>query len=227
MAIVKEKLAHLWERDPNDFYVEPNECSRSLFRLETFQGLVWDPACGLGRIVMEARAAGLSAMGSDIIRRSELCEVTSDFLSRSFRPEFSNIVMNPPFSLAEEFVREAIDIVPQGGKVAAILPLVWLSGFSTKRDWLPHSPLKTVYPISPRPSMPPGRVIQAGIRPGNGTKDFSWLVWQKGYSLAPAVVFMNTNEGRKGKKARGGWDESAKQWSENERRRRSASKGYD
>ncbi|MES0008518.1 hypothetical protein NKJ64_25655 [Mesorhizobium sp. M0062] len=211
MAIVKEKLAHLWERDPNDFYVEPYECSRSLFRLEAFEGLIWDPACGLGRIVVEARAAGFVAIGSDIIKRSELCELRSDFLSRSFRPEFSNIVMNPPFGLAEEFVREAIDIVPNGGKVAAILPLVWLSGFSTKRDWLPLSPLKTVYPISPRPSMPPGRVIEAGIRPGNGTKDFSWLVWQKGYSSPPTVVFMNTNEGRKSKKNLGGRSASTKQ----------------
>jgi hypothetical protein len=102
--------------------------------------------------------------------------------------------MNPPFGLAEDFVREAIEIVPRGGKVAVILPLVWVSGFSTKRDWLPNSPLCTLYPISPRPSMPPGRVIEAGEKPGNGTKDFAWLVWQNGYCGEASVRFMNTNE---------------------------------
>lgn len=193
MAPVREKLAHLWERDPFDWYVEPHECSAALFVLEDFVGAIWDPACGMGRIVQQARAAGLKAIGSDIISRNELCAAESDFLDRTFEPEFQNIVMNPPFGQAEDFVREAIEIVPHGGKVAVIVPLVWVSGFSSKRHWLPNSPLRTLYPISPRPSMPPGRVIEAGEKPGNGTKDFAWLVWQSGYCGAASVRFMNTN----------------------------------
>jgi hypothetical protein len=197
MPIVREKQAHLWERDPHDWYVEPYECSAALFMLEKFVGPVWDPACGLGRIVQEAQRAGLPAVGSDIVSRSTFCAATSNFLDPTFLPAFQNIVMNPPFALAEEFVRESLRIIPPYGKVAVILPLVWLSGFSSKRDWLPVSPLKTVYPISPRPSMPPGRVIESGIRPGNGTKDFAWLVWQNGYSDAPSIQFMNTNCARR------------------------------
>lgn len=208
MPAIREKQAHLWERDPLDWYVEPLECSAALFALEHFEGSVWDPACGLGRIVAQARAAGLYAVGSDIVRRSPLCDAESDFLNRSYEPSFHNIVMNPPFSLAEEFVREAIRIVPIGGKVAVILPLVWVSGFSSKRDWLPSSPLRTLYPISPRPSMPPGKVIEAGIKPGNGTKDFAWLVWQNGYSGEASVRFLNTNSAKRAliaetKKSRG------------------------
>lgn len=197
MAIVREKLAHLWERDEHDWYVEPSECSKALFDLEAFEGPVWDPACGIGRIVEQAQAAGLKAVGSDIVRRSPFCLRTSDFLDRSYEPDFRDIVTNPPFRSAEAFVREALAITPNGGKVAVLLPLVWISGFSTKRDWLPKSPLKTVFPISPRPSMPPGRVIEAGIRPGNGTKDFAWLVWEVGYVGTASVRFMNTNLARR------------------------------
>jgi hypothetical protein len=197
MPVIREKDAHIWERDPLDWYVEPPECSAALFQLEEFRGGVWDPACGLGRIVDQALLAGFSAIGTDIVSRSAACVAEVDFLNRNFTPEFSNIVMNPPFGRAEEFVREAIRITPDGGKVAAILPLVWVSGFSSKRDWLPHSPLHTLYPISPRPSMPPGKVIEAGIKPGNGTKDFAWLVWQVGYSGNASVRFMNTNIARK------------------------------
>ncbi|MGN6486990.1 MAG: hypothetical protein ACTHLT_04110 [Devosia sp.] len=193
MPVIREKQAHIWERDPLDWYVEPPECSAALFRMEAFEGLVWDPACGLGRIVEQARVANLEAVGSDVVRRSEYCERKSDFLQRTFEPNFKNIVTNPPFGKAEEFVREAIRITPQGGKVAVILPLVWVSGFSSKRDWLPHSPLRTLYPISPRPSMPPGKVIEAGVKPGNGTKDFAWLVWEVGYTGQASVKFMNTN----------------------------------
>ncbi len=198
MAVIREKQAHLWERDTLDWYVEPPECSAALFQLEEFKGTVWDPACGLGRIVEQARLAGLEAFGSDIVARSPLCDAESDFLDTTFKPAFENIVMNPPFGCAEEFVRKAIEIVPCGGKVAVILPLVWVSGFSKKRDWLPDSPLKTLYPISPRPSMPPGKVIEAGIKPGNGTKDFAWLVWESGYSGEASVRFMNTNYAKEG-----------------------------
>lgn len=197
MPHVREKNAHLWERDEHDWYVEPNECSAALFLLEGFSGVVWDPACGLGRIVEEAHKANLEAFGSDIVSRAQLCSFEADFLNTLPDRAFSNIVMNPPFGLAERFVKRAIEITPKGGKVAALLPLVWVSGFSTKRDWLPASPLKTLFPISPRPSMPPGRVIQSGIRPGNGTKDFAWLVWQVGFSGEAVVRFMNTNIAKK------------------------------
>lgn len=193
MAVKREKQAHLWERDPHDWYVEPHECSTALFMVEDFQGTIWDPACGMGRIVQAARSVGHVAIGSDIVSRSDLCDRTSDFLERSHTPLFRNIVTNPPFGLAELFVREALRILPKGGKLAVILPLVWLSGFSSKRNWLPQSPLKTVYSISPRPSMPPGRVIEAGVRPGNGTKDYAWLVWQKGHTGVASMKFLNTN----------------------------------
>ena len=190
----KPKQAHLWERDPNDWYVEPFECSAALFAMERFEGAIWDPACGSGRIVQEARRAGLQAKGSDLIQRSEFCEVTSDFLAGTPRTKSANIVSNPPFGIAEEFVHRALALVRTNGKVAMLLPLVWMAGFSTKRDWLPSSPLRRVYPISPRPSMPPGAVIEAGVRPGNGTKDFAWFVWQNRYVGAPEIVFMNTSQ---------------------------------
>lgn len=201
MTAIREKQAHLWERDPHDWYVEPYECSASLFIEEDFDGPIWDPACGLGRIVEEARLAGHQAIGTDIVSRSPLCGATSDFLQPTYTPLFRNIVTNPPFGIAEDFVNKALSILPDQGKLAVIVPLVWLSGFSSKRDWLPRSPLKTVYSISPRPSMPPGSVILAGIKPGNGTKDFAWLVWQKGHVGVAAMKFLNTNNAKRGRKS--------------------------
>lgn len=198
MAKLREKQSHLWERDEFDWYVEPRECSLALFRHENFFGKVWDPACGSGRIIEIAKYCGIEAVGSDIVTRSEYCEREIDFLGGvASYPDFLNIVMNPPFKHAEEFVRKAIDIAPASGKIAAILPIVWLAGFSSKRNWLPLSPLRKVFPISPRPSMPPGAVIRAGERPGNGTKDFCWLVWEKGYSGKAEVEFLNTSEARR------------------------------
>ncbi len=192
MAITKIKKSHIWDRDPHDWYVEPHECSLALFDLETFEGPVWDPACGIGRIVESARNAGIEAHGTDLVNRNEYCEQALNFLTNTTTKPFNNIVSNPPFGLAEKFVRRSLEITPNGGKVAMILPMVWLSGFSQKRDWLPSSPLKKYYSISPRPSMPPGAVIKAGVKVGNGTKDFAWFVWKKKYCGKATIGFMNT-----------------------------------
>lgn len=186
-----QKNAHLWARDENDWYVEPFECSVALFQTHQFDGLIWDPACGMGRIVRCARRLGLESVGSDILSRNELTLWEDDFLRGSKRIEHKHIVSNPPFRCAEEFVQHAISITRNGGLVAMILPLVWLSGFSKKRDWLLHSPLKKVLPISPRPSMPPGQVILSGEKPGNGTKDFAWFLWECGYVGSPTIEFLN------------------------------------
>ena len=193
MAISKKKDAHIWERDENDWYVEPVECSRALFAEVPISGTVWDPACGMGRIVSSATSAGLCAYGSDIVYRGPMCDEVKDFLSLRTFPEFNSIVSNPPFGIAEQFVQKSLKIIPKGGYAAFILPIVWMAGFSSKRNWMPSSPLRYVLPISPRPSMPPGAVIQAGVKPGNGTKDFAWFVWQSGYNSAPEVKFLNTN----------------------------------
>lgn len=192
MAITKKKEAHIWKRDQHDWYVEPIECSLALFSIECILGPIWDPACGMGRILWSARQIGLSAIGSDVVARTKSIDFCADFLGEVDEPEFRSIVSNPPFGVAEDFVRLAIDRAPLGGKVAMLLPLVWMAGFSTKRDWLPASPLRRIYPISPRPSMPPGAVIEAGIKPGNGTKDFAWFVWEIGFSGAPEIRFLNT-----------------------------------
>ena len=42
--------------------------------------------------------------------------------------------------------------------------------------------------------MPPGKVIEAGVKAGNGTKDFAWFVWKKGYGGEPEIKFMNTKK---------------------------------
>jgi hypothetical protein len=188
----RAKKAHLWARDPHDWYVEPPECSAALFAVESFRGAIWDPACGLGRIVEQAEKAGLKSFGTDIVSRSDRCDLSVDFLQSHPQIAFSNIVSNPPFILAEKFVEKSLGLVRKNGKVAMLLPLVWMAGFSTKRSWLPASPLRRVYSISPRPSMPPGAVILAGERAGNGTKDFAWFVWEAGYSGKVELAFLNT-----------------------------------
>jgi hypothetical protein len=173
--------AKIWDRHPDDWYVEPSWVSERLFATETFVGEVFDPACGSGRIVRSARAAGLRAWGTDIVARSPECLTVRDFLGPSGMA-FDHIVTNPPFKHAEAFVRLALE--RSRGKVAMLLPSKWMHGDKRSR-WLETTPLRRVLYITPRPSMPPGPVIEAGVNPGGGKEDFAWFIWLRGYDGKP------------------------------------------
>lgn len=58
--------AHRFDRERHEWYVEPHWCSERLFAVEQFEGAVWDPCCGFGRIPLSAVKAGHTAVGTDI-----------------------------------------------------------------------------------------------------------------------------------------------------------------
>lgn len=189
---LRKRDSHLWARHPEDWYVEPEWVSARLFAVENFDGGILDPSCGLGRIVNSARAAGLSALGHDIVQRGGVfIGAPRDFLECT--GNHPNIVANPPFGIAEKFVSKALELAER--KVAMLLPANWVQGAKRSR-WLQSTPLRRVYFIAPRPSMPPGPAIEAGVRPGNGTTDYAWFVWLRGYDGAPEIRWLHRDEAR-------------------------------
>lgn len=195
-ALAIPKNAHLWERHPQDWYVEPAWVDVRLFAVEQFVGGILDPACGLGRIVCAARLAGHHAVGSDLERRTEGFMYALDFLSGDYPyqmlipeagGELENIVSNPPFGVADQFVKLSLERAPR--KVAMLLPTKWANSMA-RGKWLETTPLRRVWFIGPRPSMPPGPAIIAGEKPGNGTVDFSWFVWERGYRGKPELGWL-------------------------------------
>lgn len=209
----RRKNAHLWARDPDDWYVEPPWCSRRLFDLVSFNELgripclspvrpaaktvVLDPSCGMGRIVIAARAAGYDAYGNDLkdrgvwsdCFRGTAVDFFSDFYdnaaTRGWKPHW--IISNPPFKLCAmrpggpppPYVVRALSIATMG--CALLLPLDWLAG-DARSKWLATAGLWKVLVITPRPSMPPGAVIRAGESPGGSTEDFAWFIFRKGHT---------------------------------------------
>lgn len=191
---LRKRESSIWERHPEDWYVEPEWCSRRLFEVEKFDGRVIDPACGCGNIVRSAQAAGLWSRGSDLVRRADeyACAFECDFLSDEWTARVEhhpveNLVSNPPFGVAEKFVEKALTIAT--AKVAMLLPANWVQGLKRSR-WMETTPLRKVLFIAPRPSMPPGPVIEAGISPGNGTTDYAWFIWLRGYDGKPEIGWL-------------------------------------
>jgi hypothetical protein len=187
-TITKPLNARIWEREANEHYVEPEWCSERLFEEEEFDGPIWDPCCGFGRIVISAKKAGLNASGSDLINRGWDSSLTPhDFLSSSLIV-VPNIVCNPPFDIAPQFALHALKLAHR--KVAMIFPTARLNA----AHWLKGTPLARVWLMTPRPSMPPGYTITAGEKPGGGKTDFCWLVWSKG-RIGPADLMWLRRDG--------------------------------
>ena len=190
MNIAAKLNAHLWVRHPDDYYIEPAWCSERLFAVEKFSGWIVDPACGSGRIIASAHAAGLPAYGTDKVKRSDRCDFTQDFLSDNWFPipyRVDNMVSNPPFGVAQKFAETALERARK--KVALLLPTAWVQGNKRSR-WLATTPLRRVLFIAPRPSMPPGPVIEAGIEPGGGTMDYAWFIWHLGFDGKPELGWL-------------------------------------
>ena len=180
-AIARPENSHIWEREQHEHYVEPEWCSKRLFDVEKFEGLIWDPCCGFGRIPLAARAAGYGTLARDIVDRgySEM-GAPQDFLK--FRTAgLYNIVCNPPFDVFQKFALHALD--QDAPKVA----MIWLVRTLPAARWLRQTPLARIHLLTPRPSMPPGHTITAGEKPGGGKQDFCWLVWDKAHT-GPATI---------------------------------------
>lgn len=186
MTALRKIDAHAWEREANEHYVEPAWCSMRLFDEEQF-GAVHDPCCGFGTIVKSAWSHGLSATGSDLVDRGFEQGSVQDFFT--IDRWFDCIVCNPPFDVAPQFAERAIMLAHR--KVAMIFPVARLNA----ARWLNGTPLRRVWLLTPRPSMPPGHVIAAGGKPGGGKTDFCWLVWERGYTGSAELRWLRRDSG--------------------------------
>jgi len=176
--------AHIWARAEHGFYIEPQWVDRRLFEVEQFVGTIADRACGLGRIPESARHAGYRTVGTDIVNRGyKNFDGELDFLSSDNRDD--NHVSNPPFHLCKEFTLHALKLTTR--KVA----LIWLVRRIPAARWLEDTPLARIWMLTPRPSMPPGDYILAGKKPGGGTQDFAWLVFEPGHIGPPEMRWLH------------------------------------
>lgn len=159
-----------YQRDVNDWYVEPAWCVQALAHDIQFKGGIHDPCCGSGTI-----PEVLGGSGSDIIDRGFRYPVQNylqDFML------YDNIVTNPPYRMAQEIIEHALKHVKY--RVAALVQTKFLS--SQKRHGLfMRRDTERIIMFSRRPSMPPGEMLMRhgeSIR-GNGSIDYCWVVWNR------------------------------------------------
>lgn len=173
------------ERADKDYYATEPAATEWLYRLELFNGPILEPSCGEGHISEVLKAHGYEVVSRDLADRG-YGEVT-DFLAPDNTVWDGDIVTNPPYAFAQEFVEKALDIIPTGHKVAMFLKLTFLEGkkraslFNVappRRIWVSRSRLKCA------------KNGDFDNAPGSATA-YAWFVWEKGYSGAPEIHWFN------------------------------------
>lgn len=174
-----------YSRQKDDFYPTPSRAIESLLKVETFDGDIWEPACGDGAISNVLEAAGYRVVSSDLVDRG-YGETGIDFLME-WHPRAPNIITNPPFKLAVPFVRKSLELY--SGKIAMLLKIAFLEGVG-RAELFATSPLARVHVFSQRLAFVPGGTAEARKLDGGGMMAFAWFVWQHGYEGRPTIGWL-------------------------------------
>ena len=160
------------KRMDNDFYSTPEIAVLELLKREKFEGSILECACGTGAIskILE-REINNEIISKDLIDRG-YGEVNKDFLTES--GTYSNVITNPPFNIAKEFVEKALSI--STNKVAFLMRIQFLEG-KKRKELFDKNPPSRVYVFSYRLPYLRGDEEQ----PETSAMCLCWFVWDKSY----------------------------------------------
>lgn len=176
----------LTERETNDYYATEPKALELLLELESFDENVWECACGEGHLAKILEAHGHKVLSTDLIDRGYGLGGI-DFLQCNI-PYNGDIITNPPYKYALEFVEKAIDLIPVGHKVAMFLKLQFLEG-KARRAFFEKSPPTTIYVSSSRLHCAMNGDFDK-YRKSNAVA-YAWFIWEKGNTDAPVVKWFN------------------------------------
>jgi len=153
----------------DDAYATPPQAVWALVKAEPLPTHIWEPAAGDGSIVGVLREAG------HVVRATDIAEGI-DFLMELHAPIGCDcIVTNPPFKLADEFVRHAIQLVP---KVCMLLRFAYLE--SRGRADILDRHLARVHLFANRLPMMHRKEWRG--RRATSMIAFAWFVWLRDYA---------------------------------------------
>lgn len=174
------------ERQKDDYYATKPKAAELLLKEEAFHHDIWECACGGKHLSNVFESHGFNVRSSDIVDRCG--NEVADFLSMENTEWNGDIVTNPPYKNAEEFVYKALSIIPNGYKVAMFLRLQFLEGKSRKALFTVAPPTK-VYVFSSRVNCAMnGDFIKY---PSNNAIAYAWFVWEKGYEGDTIIKWIN------------------------------------
>ena len=165
-------LKRVADIDGPDFYPTPKWATKALLSKESFEGEIWECACGDGAMSSVLKEANYKVFSSDLYDRGYGLAGIDFTQSERQTP---NIITNPPYNLAEDFVHKGVSL--STNKFALLLRLAFLESAKRKSKIFDIYPPSRVWVFSERITFYP----KGALRKGSGTTAYAWFVWDHSF----------------------------------------------
>jgi hypothetical protein len=163
-----------YERVANDLYETPAWVTEVLLRHVRF-GQIWEPARGNGAMQDVIQSHGIKNIGTDL---------PNNFLDMGAATAW-DVVTNPPYKHADEFVRHALAITKtHKRKVAMLLRNEWDCA-KGRRDILADHPAYTMKIVLLRRP----RWFEKKAGDASPRHNYAWYVWDWMNHVSPNIVY--------------------------------------
>ena len=176
------------EREENDFYATDSIAIDVLLEKATLSHNLWECACGDGQLSKRLIELGYDVKSTDLVDRG-FGQGGIDFLTQTEIFD-GDIITNPPYKRAQEFIEKGLELVPDGHKVFMFLKLQFLEG-KARRKLFDRGELKTLYVSSSRILCAKNAQFDQMKAGGGSAVAYGWYEFEKGYKGKPTIEWIN------------------------------------
>ena len=177
------------ERQQSDYYATDPIAVELLLKEEDFSTDIWECASGENHLADALKEHGHNVRTSDIVKRTDTTE-QYDFLSIDNTSWHGDIITNPPYRLATEFIYKSLSIINNGNKVAMFLKVQFMEG-KERKHLFTNFPPKVIYISSSRIMCAKNGDFDKMKKGGGSAVAYAWYVWEKGYKGNTLVKWIN------------------------------------
>ncbi len=181
------------ERELNDYYATDPVAIDKLLTVETPHRHIWECACGEGHLSERLTERGMQVYSSDIVDRGYKRHTrTIDFLNTKKAPFTENfdILTNPPYKYAKEFVLKALELLSSGCRCYMFLKLTFLEGKARYNELFSKYPPRRICVFSERVACAKNGNFEALKQSGGSAVAYAWFVWEKGYNGKTEIIWI-------------------------------------
>lgn len=168
------------ERQSEDFYATSPIAIEKLAEVFPLNHQIWEPACGNGCLSKWMVDNGYDVVSTDLVDRG-YGKGGVDFLKTAEKPFNGafDIVTNPPYIRAKEFILHGLELIPEGGRVIMFLKTTFLEGKARKKEIYDITPPRWVYQFSERVLCAKNGDFDYMRKHGGSAVSYAWYVFNK------------------------------------------------
>lgn len=199
------------DREEHDYYATSSEAAEWLLKIEPEIKDIWECSVGGGHLAEPLRKAGKLAIVSDLVNRGYYPENIISKYPLNFL-EFNkvwrgDIVTNPPYIYATEWVKHSLDLLQEGHYLALFLKLTFLEGKERKKLFEENPPIRVHVSSSrilcamngefekPKKDKEGNIILDKEGNPilqkQSSAACYAWFIWQKGYKGDTVIKWFN------------------------------------